>query len=74
MKKMIAFAVLGLMVLGVAPAFAETAGASDRTLSIIEFSALPQNHGLSGRVLDRKYDDYRSGRVPVTTLSASNIR
>lgn len=74
MKKLIAYAVLAVAVLTSVPAYAETGVGSGKTLSIIEFSTLPQNHGLRGRVLDRKYEEYRQGRVPRTTLSTSNIR
>lgn len=43
-------------------------------LSKIEFSALPENHGVPQRVIEQKYDAYRQGRLPVTTLEASSIR
>ncbi len=74
MKKLMTCAVLVLIVLGGAPAYAQTGAASEGTLSIIEFSRLPENRGLQDRILDRKYDEYRHGRVPRTTLSASNVR
>jgi hypothetical protein len=74
MKKIIAYAVLMTAVLSGAPVYAETGVGSDKALSIIQFSELPQNHGVPSKLLNKKYEDYRRGRVAVTTLSASNIR
>ena len=57
------------------PAFAaEATGTSEKPMSTLQFSELTQNHGLSGRVLDRKYEEYRSGRVPLATLEPSRMR
>ena len=66
---------LFLIVVLVAPALANDAGVSTtKPLSIIEFSRLPENGGLVNRMLERKYEEYRHGRVPRTTLDVSNIR
>lgn len=73
MKKILALVVLG--VLAAAPLFAvEGSSASKGTLSVIEFSRLPENHGAPARVLQRQYEEYRSGRLPVTTLDTSRMR
>ena len=74
MKKTIAYVVLAVAVFGGAPVYAETSVGSDRPFSVIQFSDLSQNRGLSGRALDRKYEEYRQGRAPRTTLSTSSIR
>lgn len=64
MKKIFTFILLGA--LSAAPVFAaEISPASKGKLSKMEFSALAQNHGIQGRVLDWKYDAYRHGRLAV---------
>lgn len=70
MKKilMVAFAV----VLFAAPAFAVESGT--RPLSILEFSAAPENRGMSQRLVERRYAEYRNGRFAVTTLDTAHIR
>ena len=73
MKKIVVSAVLAVLVLGSAPVYAEMA-AVGKTLSYFEFQDLPENHGIHGRTLDQKYEAYRQGRVPLTTLSAENLR
>ena len=58
------------------PAYAavEAAGGTAKTLSFIEFSALPQNYGIHGRTLEWKFNEYRKGRLPVSTLDVSHMR
>ncbi|MBI2094843.1 MAG: hypothetical protein HYT89_01595 [Candidatus Omnitrophica bacterium] len=56
-----------------APVAAETA-MGNRPLSFVEFSALPDNHGAPLRLIQRKYEEYRSGRVARTTLDVSRLR
>ncbi len=74
MKKIIG--ALFLAVLFVTPAFAGDAGVSTtKPLSIIEFQSLPENHGMTWRVIQRRYEEYRSGRyVPTSTLDTSRMR
>ena len=74
MKNILASGILAVFVLGSAPVYAETVGVAGSILSYVEFQDIPENHGIHGRLLDQKYDAYRSGRVPQTTLSTSNIR
>lgn len=66
-------AVVALMLAAV-PVFAESAGTDQKPLSIIQFSRLSENRGVDGRLLARKYEEYRQGRVPRPTLSASDMR
>lgn len=66
-------AVVSVMLVGTVPAIAEVAGA-EKPLSILQFSELSESRGLSGRVLDGRYQEYRQGRVPRTTLSTANVR
>lgn len=73
MKKLLAVAIVAVMGLAAVPGYAATERAAG-TLSVIEFSNLPENRGVSGRMLDRRYEEYRQGRVPQTTLDVSNIR
>lgn len=54
--------ILGV-VMGTVPALAEVVD-TEKPFSVIQFSALPENRGLSGRLLDRKYEEYRQGRLP----------
>ena len=72
------FALAAVAVLSSSPAFAlETAagsGTGGRLLSSVEFAQVPENHGMPQRVVDRRYEEYRQGRLPVTTLDASRIR
>ena len=63
-----------LVVLGVVPAYANDMASSGKLLSFTQFSEVPENHGVHGRVLERRYDEYRHGRFAVTTLDAQHIR
>ena len=72
MKKLMSVMVLTLAM--VTPVLAGEGGASGKTLSFIEFSELQANRGIHDRVLTQRYDAYRSGRLPVTTLDTSSIR
>ena len=73
MKKIIGF--LFLMVVLVTPVLASDTGAGTGSLSAIQFSSLPENHGMPQRVIQKRYNDYRSGRyVPVSTLDVSRVR
>ena len=67
-------AIVSMMLVGAMPAFAEGVGSVGAPLSSIQFSELSENRGLSGRLLDRKYQEYRQGRLPRTTLSTTSIR
>lgn len=75
MKKLLGFIAV-LVVLGGTPAYASDASSagSGRLLSIIEFSQAPENHGVQGRMLERRYTEYRQGRFAVTTLDAQHVR
>ncbi len=66
-------ALVSVILTGTMPAFAEVVG-TGKPLSSIQFSERSENRGLSGRVLDRKYQEYRQGRLPRTTLSTASIR
>ena len=74
MKNLKVLAVAALMLVGALPAFAEPVARTEKPLSIFQFSRLPENHSLQGRVLERKYQAYRQGRIPRTTLSVSSMR
>ncbi len=65
-----------LLLIASAPAFAaiEAKGETTKPLSFIEFSALPQNYGTHGRTLEWKFNEYRKGRLPVSTLDVSQMR
>ena len=63
-----------LVVMGGTPVYANEAASSGKFLSIIEFSQLRENHGVEGRMLDRRYDEYRQGRFAVTTLDTQHVR
>lgn len=67
-------AVMALMLAATLPAFAESVGTTEKPLSIIQFSQLLENRSVHGRLLERKYEAYRHGRVPRPTLSASEMR
>ncbi len=56
-----------------APVYADS-GSSAKLLSYIQFNAAPENRGMPQRVIDRRYEEYRSGRFAVTTLNTANIR
>lgn len=59
---------------GFAQAAVEGKG-SEKPLTFIQFSALPENRGLHGRWLQHRYEDYRKGRfIPKTTLEVSEMR
>ena len=73
MKKFLGFAVV-LMVLGTAPMLAYAESASGAKLSLIEFSAVRENHGASERVIEKRYEDYRQGRFAVTSLDTQHMR
>lgn len=74
MKKLISLVLLGVAVMTAAPAFAETAAAG-KTLNYGQFAALPENRGIpAGRMMDRKYEEYRHGRAPHPTLSVTELR
>ena len=67
---------LGIAFVGV-PAYAMegTAGTGTaKPLSVIQFSDAVENHGSHFKLIQRKYDDYRSGRLPRPTLEASRLR
>lgn len=72
MKKLI-LALAILSVIASLPAYAAE-GAAAKTLSYIEFSRLDQNRGLDSKLVTRKYQEYRSGRLPVTTLDTASMR
>ena len=63
-----------LVVLGGVPVYANDAASSGRLLSFTQFSEAPENHGVHGGVLQRRYDEYRHGRFAVTTLDTQHIR
>lgn len=73
MKKIL-FRILTIAALvSAVPAYAvEAVGGG--TLSIIEYSVLPENRGLSQKIVNQKYDAYRHGLLPVTTLETSSMR
>lgn len=54
-------------------AYAE-AGSSGKLLSYVEFGSAPENRGMSQRVIDKRYSEYRSGRFAVATLDTAHIR
>lgn len=69
--------ILTLALLTTAPVFAMVeAGTTTTTkpLSFLEFSKLPSNYGFHGRVLEWKYNEYRKGRLPISTLDISRMR
>lgn len=72
MKKLI-LAVAVLSTLASLPVYAGE-GAAVKTLSYIEFSGLPQNRGVDSKIVNRKYQEYRSGRLPATTLDTASMR
>ena len=74
MKKILGFLFLTVML--VSPAMAgDTDAATTKSLSIIQFSSLTENHGMPQRVIQYRFDEYRRGRyVPVSTLDASRVR
>lgn len=76
MRKRVFNLMLVLAIVGMtAPAYAESQGvAGGKTLSIIEFSLLASNHGVPANIVAGKYDAYRQGRLPMTTLETSNVR
>lgn len=39
-----------------------TATSSRKPASFVEFSKLPENRGINGRLLERKYEAYRGGQ------------
>jgi hypothetical protein len=68
--------VVGLL-LAAAPVYADVQAKLEtgKPLSILEFSSLPQNHGTAfGRQMEWKYNEYRKGRIPVSTLDISRMR
>ena len=57
------------------PAMADQQVASDKVITFVEFISLPGNHGLhANRLLERKYKEYRNGTMPISTLTADNMR
>ncbi len=71
MKKIVS--VMGLLAMIATSAYAvESAGGAK--LSIIQFSEAPENRGIHGRMLDRRYEEYRNGRFAVTTLDTAHLR
>ena len=76
MKKMIALAMF--MALAVSSAYAVDAltasGSGSKTLSYVEFTSIPENHGMPYRVVQKRYEDYRQGLFPIATLDTSKIR
>ena len=74
MKKMISLAILAVVMVAAVPAFAAESATSG-ILSYKEFAALSENRGTPvGRMLDRKYEEYRQGRAPSPTLSVTELR
>ena len=71
MKKILGVAVLA--VLFAAPAYATGEGAS-RSMSYVEFVTAPENHGAPLRTIQKRFEDYKSGRLPAATLDVSRIR
>ena len=63
-----------LAVLGGTPVYANDAASSGKPLTFIQFSEAPENYGVHGRALDRRYDEYRQGRFAVMTLDTQHVR
>ena len=72
MKKMISM--IGLLAVLTTSAYALESAGNAKQLTIIQFSEAPENRGISGRLLERRYDEYRSGRFAVTTLDTAHLR
>ena len=72
MKKLVS--VMILMAALVTPVLASEVAGGGKTLSFIEFSELQGNRGVHDRGLAQRYDAYRSGTLPVTTLDVASIR
>ena len=53
-------------------ASAEGSGVEGKLLTRTEFGS--RFHGLDQRLVERKYVEYRNGRIPAPTLDASNMR
>lgn len=72
MKKIVS--VIGLLAVMATSAYAVESAGSTKTLSIIQFSEAPENRGIHGRLLERRYQEYRNGRFAVTTLDTAHLR
>ena len=72
MKKMLG--VIGLMTMMVTSVYAGEGAGSAQQLTFVQFSGASENRGISGRLLDRRYEEYRSGRFAVTTLDTAHLR
>lgn len=76
MKKIIALTAFIVLTVSSAGALesAAVSGSGSKALSYVEFTSLPENNGAPYRVVQKRYEDYRQGRLPITTLNASEIR
>ena len=75
MKRLLGLLVV-LVVLGGTSVYANDASSvgGGKLLSIIQFSDAAENSGVHGRILERRYEEYRQGRFAVTTLDTQHIR
>ena len=64
LKVMLVLALVGMAI----PAYAETSSSAGtgKSLSIVQFGQLPENHGAPSRLVQRRYEDYRAGRFVVS--------
>lgn len=72
MKKIVS--VIGLLAVMATSAYAVESVSSTKPMSIIEFSQAKENRGIQGRLLERRYQEYRNGRFAVTTLDTAHLR
>ena len=70
-KTLVGMFLLALMAM---PAYAVEGTTAGKTMSYIEFSSIPENHGASLRLVQKRYEDYRQGKFPVATLDTSRLR
>ena len=68
--------IVSVLALLASPAFAGGEGAAaDKPLSITQFAVLPDNNGAHFKMIQRRYEEYRSGRwVPKSTLTVEKLR
>ena len=52
----------------------EQAVESPKVMSFLQFIEQPGNRGLAWRLLERRYQEYRKGRLPISSLTADNMR
>lgn len=70
-------AVMFVMLVGSMPVYAAVEGSSTgatKPISFVEFKTLPGNYGVPEKALNKRYEDYRKGRLPIATLDVSRMR